>query len=329
MHNSMQNPMDEIKETPRQDAKGRMKQPIKTLSWHAFWPGLALACLIVPALPILGGCMFIKAPEPEPAPTPVPDVPVHPDTYRLAPVVDPLTVKPLTDDSTAAPNLIPDFYQLVSAETGDRLTLQAYRLTPEGKAYILPLDKPVKMKLGGIICPLPGEAGWAEAKSTVENWLRGRRLQVDEDRKYPVTLDGRNIVQIRITSDVKTKTKSGEVTKTEEIRPFNQVLVRAGYAFVDLVSPTSFNYKPWIVDEEYARGKRTEPAEWQLKNYQAGQPTPRPAPGIPVGLWARGIYPKFRGPAVGRKAPDVIGANPAGKGQSKTKVTTETVIKNP
>jgi hypothetical protein len=340
MHNSMQNPTDEIQEAPREmprtDKKRGVKRATKSLCWSAFWPGLALACLIMPALPIFGGCdMIVHAPEPEPSPTPVPDVPIHPDVYKPLPV-DPATVKVLTDTSTVAPNLVPDYYQLVGADGGDMLTLQAYRLTPEGQPYIAPLDKPVKVKLGGIICPLKGEPGWAEAQSVTTNWLSGRQLQLDEDKRYPVTIDGRNIVQIRIKSEIKTKDKAGNITKIEEERPFNQLLVRAGYAFVDLVSPTSFDYKAWIVDEEYARGKRTEPAAWQLQNLPAGQPTPTPVPGIPVGLWAKGIFPMFRGPAVGRKTVAVIEAAPAANTKGKkaaaavvTKQTKETVIKNP
>lgn len=304
MHNTMHNAMKENKKTTKDCVKRRNHD----LWGHAFWPGLALACLIGPALPFFGGCAFIKAPETDPAPTKVPDVPVHPDKYKPAVVTDPLTIKPLTDDLTAVPNLIPDYYQLVTAETGDKLILQAYRLTPQGQPYIAPLDKPVKVKLGGIVSPARNEPGWAEATATTQRWLGGRRLKVDEDKKFPLDLDGRNIVQIVIKSEVNSKAPGGAVTKTEETRPFNQVLVRAGYAFVDLITPTSFDYKAWVVDEEYARGVRMESKQ----------------PGPPAGLWARGIYPyKALGrPGALRTAATVITGVPVGSGGTQvTKVT--------
>ncbi len=336
MHNSMQNPLESKK------VKKAAARPLKNLWYSAFWPGLALACIVVPALPIFGGCMFIKAPEPDPTPTKAPEVHVNPDIYKPAPI-DPANVRPLTDSSTAEPNLIPDYYELVpgSVETGDMMSLQAWRLPtdPKGAPYKLPLDKPVKVKLGGVLCPLKGEKGWAESKAVTENWLAGRRLQVDEDKKYPVTIDDHNVVQIRFQSEVKTKDKSGAVTKTTEERPYNQLLVRAGYAFVDLVSPTSFDYKTWIIDEEYARGIRTELAPWQKQTpVPAGAPTPTAVPGPPAGLWARGIfpYPNIRpgAPAI-KKVEAVIGPASSTK-PDKTKVTIktktsvkETVIEKP
>jgi hypothetical protein len=140
------------------------------------------------------------------------------------------------------------------------------------------------------------------------------------------------VVQIRIESEV----SDGRGGKTKEIRPFNQLLVRAGYAFIDLVSPTSFDYKKWIIDEEYARGVRKEPAPWQLLKHPAGQPTPTPAPGIPAGLWARGLFPgkpiRNVGPPIRTQGTVAVitGGNktPTVKTQVKTR-TKETVIKNP
>src|SRR5690349_694909 len=116
----MQNSMNEVKKMQREvvkDGAHQLGKPptkvvgAKGLWWSAFWPGLALACLIVPALSIFGGCAFIQAPEPEPAPTKVPDVPAHPDKYEAAPVADAATIKPLTDDNPAdgeGKNYIPD-----------------------------------------------------------------------------------------------------------------------------------------------------------------------------------------------------------------------------
>lgn len=347
MQNSMQNPVTQIKETPcasnefegnttaNDGLKSRPSKSSKTLLWNAFWPGLALSCLIVPALPIFGGCMFIQAPEPEPTPTPVPTVVPHPDVYTAAP--EATNVQPLTDDTptdNGGVNLIPDYYQVVGADSGDQLTLQAMRLTKEGVPFKTLFDKPVKVKLGGIICPLQGEPGWAESRGVALNWLGGRQLQVDQDKKYPIALNGRNIVQIRIKSETKKKDAAGNVTKTEDIKPFNQLLVRAGYAFVDLISPTSFDYKTWIIDQEYARGVRTEVAEWQLKNAKPGV-VPTPAPGIPVGLWARGIFPNpdwhpsFRtgGPAHSTPVTIIVGQPIGGLAGTKTTKTTTVVGK--
>lgn len=320
----------------QQGEEKSVKRParnFKTLCWNAFWPGLAISCVIGPALPIFGGCAFVPAPEPEPTPTPVPTVHINPDVYKPAP--EATNVQALSDNDPndgGGKNLIPDYYQVVGADAGDLLTIQAYRLTKEGAPYLTQFDKPVRVKLGGILSPLQGELGWAEARGQTLTWLGGRRLQVDQDKKYPITIDGRVVVQIRIESEV----SDGKGGKIKEVRPFNQLLVRAGYAYVDLVSPTSFDYKTWIIDEEYARGVRKEPAPWQLKNAPPGQPTPTPVPGIPAGLWARGIHPKFRAPAVvraqgtvavisgGNKTPTVKTATVKTKSQ-----TTATVIKNP
>ena len=337
MHNPMQNSVHNSMDEGQKETS--VKKPTKnfqSLCWNAFWPGLALACITLPALPIFGGCAFVPTPEPEPTPTKVPDVHINPDVYK--PVAEATNVQALSDNLPSdggGKNLIPDYYQVVGADAGDLLTIQAYRLTkPEaegGTPYLTQFDKPVKVKLGGVFSPGPGQRGWAEARGQTLSWLGGRRLQVDQDKKYPITIDGRVIVQIRIESEI----SDGKGGKTMEPRPFNQLLVRAGYAFVDLVSPTSLDYKSWIIDEEYARGVRKEPAAWQLLNHPAGQPTPTPAPGIPVGLWARGIHPPFRAPALVRAQGTVAvisGGNktPGTKTATvKTQSKTATVIKNP
>lgn len=344
--------MHDNPETPTNgDTDGRTKAaPLKAGTgsrlWSAFWPGLVITCLAAPALPIFGGCAFIQKPEPDPTPTKVPDVKLHSDEYK--PTAATVKGTPISDNDPAPGKDLPEYFKVTEVEAGDLLTLQAFRLTapantPGSSEYVLPREKPIKVKLAGIISPRPGDPGWAEAATVVRNWLQNRPLQVEQDTKYPLTSDDRKIVQLIIESPK----KGGPGTPAPnppvmELRPFNQLLVRAGYAFMDLTALTSLDIKPWIVDEEYARGVRTEPSPQQVAQTPPGAAaTPVPAPAPPVGLWARGIHPAYRnriliivqGPVSGIK--NTGASEKSGKGakgatktgaKATTKVTSKTTV---
>jgi len=73
-------------------------------------------------------------------------------------------------------------------------------------------------------------------------------LDVYEDPKYPIDSQNRRLVQVFF--------KSGKATKTVPAGTslsLNRMLIRAGWAVVDLYSPTSFDQQSWLLDESYAR----------------------------------------------------------------------------
>jgi len=73
-------------------------------------------------------------------------------------------------------------------------------------------------------------------------------LDVYEDPKYPIDSQNRRLVEVFF--------KSGKATKTVPagtLLSLNRMLIRAGWAVVDLYSPTSFDQQAWLLDESYAR----------------------------------------------------------------------------
>jgi len=73
-------------------------------------------------------------------------------------------------------------------------------------------------------------------------------LDVYEDPKYPIDTQNRRLVQVFF--------KSGKATKTVPAGTslsLNRMLIRSGWAVVDLYSPTSFDQQSWLLDESYAR----------------------------------------------------------------------------
>lgn len=259
----------------------------------ALWPALVTALIVGPA-PFFGGCAFIKKPDPEPTPTPVPEMFKDPNAFQAVAIVPGTAV---LNDPTGKDATKPMFFRLTAVEAGDLLTLQGIRLI--GKTE-LPQGNPIKVKLAGVFSPAPGQPGWKEAADATSSWLSGRKLDVEQDSKFQITLDNRKVVQITFAG---TKKLAGQTVS------FNQLLVRSGYAWVDLTSISSFNYKLWVADEEYARAIRVglskEDKDRAAKAFTAqfkGRPvptmTPTPLP-KPVGLWAKNIRPPFRKSAPG------------------------------
>jgi hypothetical protein len=294
-----------------------MKPTMKSSGWAKFWPGVVICCLVAPSLP-LGGCAFLPpAPEPEPTPTKVPDPVIVPDAY--VPTTETIKGDPLSDNNPTDTSKPEYFVFQRPAEAADLITLRGVFTDASGNELpMTPLARKTwtfKAKLGGIIAPRNGEPGWAQSASASANWIEGRQLQVEQDPKYPLTIDDRKIVQIKITS------KKGEA---EEVRPFNQLLVRAGWAFVDLSALTSFDFKSWLVDQEYARGlrhrKKGEGVNMQTERYFVA----------PVGLWALKVRPNHYPPAPGAapKAPIGGAGSARQKAPVKSKSRTVTIDKN-
>ncbi len=205
----------------------------------ALWLG-AIA-LVISA----GGCQDLQvqalAPTPAPVPTPAPDV------------FDPTQgVKQMA--SLNAPNdpKLPDKFRVVRVDTGELLALQTVKKVTVGTP---PVERDVTgtvnvMRLGGIITPLPGQPGFAETLNQVQKWTLGQDVDVEQEPRFgqDFNANSRRIVQVYY------KQRGGEFDGQRML--LNRMLVRLGYAVVDLNAPVSFPLKDWLNDEAFAREKK-------------------------------------------------------------------------
>jgi endonuclease YncB( thermonuclease family) len=206
----------------------------------------------------------LPSPTPEPTPTAVP-------TPRRD-VFDPNDGNtPLTKLNDATNPRMPDKFRVTRVDTGELLwiqgvdTVQSGTPPKDGKVY----GKPDIARLAGIVTPAPGKPGFAETIKTVQNWTLGQEVDVEQDPRFPVDLSSRRMIQIYF---------NGRIDRTKGIRfNLNRMMVRSGYAVVDLNAPTTIDVKPWLNDEQYARDKRL--GLWG-KGIILGQrkPLPTPAP---------------------------------------------------
>lgn len=188
------------------------------------------------ALPLSSGCMLLTAPEPEPTPTPVPDPTgvifrtgdANPSGIELN----------KANDAT-----LPEFYRLARVESAEIVWLQGYRA---GKAF----RAPNVFHLAGIVAPPAGAPGWQSSVSTLTNWASGQDLSLHLDPQFPYDLKNRQVVNIVFKGR-----KGGKYA--DQPMSLNRMMVRSGYALVDLYSPTSFNVRDWLKDEAFARGGLT------------------------------------------------------------------------
>ena len=185
-------------------------------------------------VPGVSGCMFLSAPPTDPVPAPIKE----PTGW----VFDP------ADGTTAGTALnklgdpvLPDGFTIPAdkVESADMVSILSRDNGKDG-----PVADPVH--LAGIIAPKKGQPGWLEANAAIINWMSGKVVDVESDPVYPTDLDGRRMVAIKFKGAV-----GGPHEK--DLMLLNRMLVRAGYAIVDLYSPTSFDSKTWLSDEAYAR----------------------------------------------------------------------------
>ncbi|MDF2439055.1 MAG: nuclease ue [Abditibacteriota bacterium] len=212
------------------------------LSRQTLWMALGVSSLS------LAGCdsaLQTVLPAPTPVPTPTPVATPRPDVFDPADGITPL--QKLNDSDPASPAL-PDKFRVARVDTGDLVWIQSVStVTRAGKAT-KSYGKPDIARLAGIFVPAAGQPGWAETVKTVQNWTLGQEVDVEQDGKYPVDLNSRRLIQIFF---------NGRTPKTAATRfNLNRMLVRSGYAVVDLHAPTSIDVKPWLNDEEYARNHR-------------------------------------------------------------------------
>lgn len=190
-------------------------------------------------VPFAGGCMFLQAPEPDPTPRPVPT--------PKPPFFDPAAGQPLGKPLNKANDLrLPDAFRIVSPITGDTVALQSFDTVTAGNPpkEVINLGPPDTVKLAGIVAPT-ADPGLQGAKNAITNWTAGQNLDVHADSKYPLDLDGKQVVQVFF------KGRKGPYEGKQ--LSLNRMLVRSGWAVVDFYSPTAFDTSEWILDESYAR----------------------------------------------------------------------------
>ncbi|BCM93542.1 hypothetical protein IAD21_05433 [Abditibacteriota bacterium] len=73
-----------------------------------------------------------------------------------------------------------------------------------------------------------------------------QELDVQQDPQFPVDSENRPLVQVMFKSNGGNGFAAGKLS-------LNRMLVRSGWAVVDLYSPTSFDQQTWLLDEAYAR----------------------------------------------------------------------------
>lgn len=108
------------------------------------------------------------------------------------------------------------------------------------------------IRVAGIVAPAPGQRGWDGSVKAVRNWTIFNRLnptvELEVDPKYPIDLDGRAMMQVYF---------KGTAERTKDTRfNLNRMLVRSGWAIVDLNAATSIDLQQWLNDEEYARAHK-------------------------------------------------------------------------
>lgn len=260
------------------------------------WPWFLFLLPLV-AVPGIGGCL--TAPPVEPTPTPVPE----PTGY----VFNPADALPKGKDLNSADDAtIPAFFHLAQIVSGDVIYVQGIR---DGKF----VGDKLLVHLAGIVAPEQGQPGWQSSVQTLTNWAAGQELTVSQDPKYPYDIYERPLVNITF------KGRKGSPYENQPMS-LNRMMVRSGYALVDLYSATSFTEsKDWLKDEAHAKAHKF--GLWKipgifeiLQQRNAGKAAAKPAAGgtpAPAGKPASGGKPTPGGTPGG--------ATPAGKPQPSAK----------
>lgn len=209
---------------------------------------------LLPLLPIvigLAGCdKILPPPKPEPVPKPL----SLPKTEVFAPA-----------DYVIKGNRLPGTFRVVNVPSGELLSIQAVLRGKKGNQDTVSYGTTETVHLAGIITQTSGKPGYAQTIQTINNWTMGKDdLEIEIDPRIPWDPDGRRMAQVYF------KPKSGPYMDQE--LNLNRMLVRSGYAVVDLNQATSVDLAGWLNDEVYARDHRT------LDD--------RPAP---LGLWKMGV----------------------------------------
>lgn len=210
-----------------------------------FTPLLALS-----VVPVLGGCIFIKAPTPAPIPTPVPT----PHGVQFDPAEGSPKGTALNNQEGETPNpALPDSFRVALIASGQELVLQSVKTLPattieaakKPQVVLGAADTLNPVRLAGILVPTGSQTGAQEVISVLQTWIAGQDLSVDIDPVFPTDTDNKRRVQVFFTA--RSAPYAGQKMS------LNRMLVRSGYAVVDLYSPTSFDQTQWLYDETFAR----------------------------------------------------------------------------
>jgi len=208
--------------------------------WRNISGYVAVATVVSGGL-LSGGCELLKAPDPEatpvPPPTPRPGIFVPADGNEAT--QPPVRLNVPNDPSK------PSHYELVNVAADTRqnailLSLRAVKI----ENGVTRKGAPSLMRLAGIKGPVSGP-GSAQLFKTIRDWTLGQQLDVDQDKKYPTDLQDRPRIQVFF------KGRSGPTKGTSLL--LNRMLVRSGYAVVNIFEPTSLDSKSWSYDEQHAR----------------------------------------------------------------------------
>lgn len=256
------------------------------------------------------GCNLVHppalAPTPAPVPTPKPDLFDPKDgVTTLAPLND-------NDPSNNSTGGLSDKFRVINIPSGELLQLQSLTGAP-GKYIGGSSDL---YRLAGVLTPAQGQPGYAEVvRFIAERTLgAGNEVDVEQDPRFPQDLDGHRMVQVFYTPTVGSR-------KGEKLL-LNRMMVRQGFAVVDINAPTSIDVRSWLNDEEFARTKRLG---LNALGITIGQRIPLDTPGGVIRTPVQRI-PPGRGPG-GRPGgrPGVRpGARPGGPPGTRTTTTTTT-----
>ena len=224
----------------------KIRVPKKVLRLSTLRSGVLWLGALVLALGS-SGCQDLQkqalAPIPTPVPTPVPDIfdPTE-GVVKMAPLN-------LANDPDKK---LPDAFRVVRVDSGELLALQAVKKVTVGTP---PVERAITgttnvMRLGGIITPLPGQPGFAETVKKVQDWTFNQDVDVEQEPRFgqDFNANSRRVVQVYY------KQRGGPLNDQKML--LNRMLVRLGYAVVDLNAPTSFPTKAWLNDEAFAREKK-------------------------------------------------------------------------
>ena len=206
-------------------------RPARKRSLRVFSPW-SLALLSLAVVPFVSGCDMVD--QSLGVPTPLPDP-------TKVPTPEPVIFN-ASDDSPRGTALngtpgLPDSFA-VTDPNGAMVNIHTVV-----KGVVSAASDPVH--LAGIVAPQTGQPGADKVAAAILNWTSGNLNDADIDTHYPTDVNGVRLVVIYFHR----KDKSG----TDTLYCLNRMLVRAGLAVVDLYSPTSFDTKPWLNEEAYAR----------------------------------------------------------------------------
>ena len=242
----------------------------------------ALSALAV-TVPLLGGCAFVPEPAPAPTPTPAPtpsgvqfdpsegstrgaklnalNSAKLPDAFRIAQVVSgqEVVLQPIDTAPGAVPLTVSSPVTTPAPTAVSRAPIPKTGAVPAAKTGIAPIAAPTlapgqvlgladplnPVRLAGIVVPTGTQTGAAESAATLNSYTIGQNLDVDLDPVFPTDTDNKRRVQIFY------KERAGKYQG--QLFSLNRMMVRSGFAVVDLYSPTSFDQQQWLYDETFAR----------------------------------------------------------------------------